>query len=100
MRHFLWLLIFSAFPLSAVGITLIPYTGPSVRGVDTSTLTGKIVCGYQGWFNCEGDGADLGWVHRVKDRKKPMQDGNAKIDLWPDVSELSQSERYDTGCPS
>ncbi len=21
------------------------------------------MCGYQGWFNCDGDGADLGWTH-------------------------------------
>ena len=27
--------------------------------VDPSTLTGKVMCGYQGWFNCAGDGADL-----------------------------------------
>ena len=27
------------------------------------TLTGKIMCGYQGWFNCSGDGTTRGWVH-------------------------------------
>jgi hypothetical protein len=27
----------------------------------------------------------------------PMADGNAKVDLWPDVSELSPSERFQTG---
>ena len=32
----------------------------SAAKVDTSTLTGKIMCGYQGWFNCPDDGADLG----------------------------------------
>jgi len=42
---------------------LVPYDGPSVRGVDTRTLTGKGMTGYQGWFNCEGDGAGLGWPH-------------------------------------
>lgn len=29
------------------------YSGRSVRGVDTSTLTGNVMTGYQGWFNCE-----------------------------------------------
>jgi hypothetical protein len=42
--------------------TLKPYRGTSVTGVDVSTLTGKMMAGYQGWFNCEGDGADLGWT--------------------------------------
>jgi hypothetical protein len=74
---------------------LVPYSGPTTRGVDVSTLTGKVVCGYQGWFNCEGDGAERGWVHWVKGRG-PLSPQNAKIDLWPDVSELAADERFDT----
>ena len=46
--------------------TLMPYTGPSAKGVDTSTLSNKVMCGYQGWFNVEGDGAERGWVHLDK----------------------------------
>jgi len=76
--------------------TLKPYAGPSVRGVDTSTLTGKVMCGYQGWFNVEGDGAERGWVHWIKHRG-PLADGNAKVDFWPDVSELGPDERFATG---
>ncbi len=76
--------------------TLAPYSGPSVRGVNVSTLTGKVMCGYQGWFNCEGDGADRGWVHWTKGRG-PLEPGKAKIDLWPDVTELAADERFATG---
>ena len=47
-----------------------PYSGPSLSGIDTSTLTGKVMCGYQGWFNCEGDGAELGWTHWARNRRK------------------------------
>lgn len=64
--------------------------------VDASTLTGKVMCGYQGWFNCEGDGAERGWVHWTK-RGGALRPGNAKIDLWPDVSELGPDERFPTG---
>jgi hypothetical protein len=75
--------------------TLKPYTGPSVRGVDTSTLSNKVMCGYQGWFNAEGDGAERGWVHWTK-RGGRLAPGNVKIDLWPDVSELGADERFVT----
>ena len=43
--------------------TLSPYTGPGESGVDTTTLSNKVMCGYQGWFNVEGDGAGRGWTH-------------------------------------
>jgi len=35
--------------------TLKPYVGPSLAGVDASTLFGKVLCGYQGWFKCTND---------------------------------------------
>jgi len=74
--------------------TLTPYTGPSVPGVDTSTLTGKVMCGYQGWFAAEGDGAGRGWYHWSG--RNGFKPGSCKIDLWPDVSELGPDERYAT----
>src|SRR5580658_2793013 len=33
-----------------------PYAGPSLPGVDATTMRGKVLCGYQGWFAAEGDG--------------------------------------------
>ena len=75
--------------------TLKPYAGPTAPGVDTRTLTGKVMCGYQGWFNYEGDGAERGIVHWTK-RRGPLGPDNAKIDLWPDVSELGVGERFRT----
>lgn len=76
--------------------TLKPFVGTSVAGVDTSTLSNKVMCGYQGWFNAEGDGAERGWVHWTK-RRGPLAPGNAKVDLWPDVSELAPQDRFATG---
>ena len=74
-----------------------PYAGPVVRGVDTATLAGKVMCGYQGWFGAPGDGSPAsGWRHWTK-RQGPLADGNAKVDLWPDMSELTSGERFATG---
>lgn len=75
--------------------TLEPFQGLSERGVDPSTLTGKVMCGYQGWFNCEGDGAKRGWTHWTKAKGTPSP-ANIKVDLWPDVSEFGAAELYDT----
>jgi hypothetical protein len=74
--------------------TMHPYEGKSVRGVDASTLTGKVMCGYQGWFACPGDGAGRGWYHWGKGKR--FEPGFCTIDLWPDVSELDADERFAT----
>lgn len=74
-----------------------PYDGPSTAGVDTKTLTGKVMCGYQGWFSAPGDGMGLGWTHWGKGRKEFFGPGNVTVDLWPDVSELDADERHVTG---
>src|SRR5262245_58627189 len=71
-----------------------PYDGPSVKGVDCSTLTGKVVCGYQGWFTTPGDGSGRGWRHYTNGGR--FEPGRCGIDLWPDVSELDDEEKYDT----
>ena len=80
---------------AALAATLKPYEGKSVRGVDASTLTGKVMCGYQGWFNCEGDGANRSWVHWTKAKGTPSP-ANVKVDLWPDLSELGEDEKFNT----
>lgn len=62
--------------------------------VDTSTLTGKVVCGYQGWFRCEGDGANNGWHHYAAGGK--FEPGHSHIEMWPDVSEVPKEDRFAT----
>lgn len=88
---------FTAEPGKQPVDVLRPYRGPSVAGVDTSTLTGKVMCGYQGWFNCEGDGANLGWTHWTRNANRLFAPGNITVDLWPDMTELDPDERFVTG---
>lgn len=74
--------------------TMRPYAGKTVNGVDRRTLTGKVMCGYQGWFAAEGDGAGRGWYHWAG--RNGFKPGSCKIDMWPDVSEFDPDERYPT----
>ena len=93
---FFLLLTIASLAAAEPSSPLSPYSGLSVRGVDTSTLTNKVMAGYQGWFNCENDGAGLGWKHWAKKRKTILGPGNVNVDLWPDVSEFAPEERFDT----
>jgi len=69
------------------------YEGPIVEEVDTSTLHGKVMCGYQGWFMAKGDGFGQGFVHWGGVDQKPPR---CSVDFWPDVSELASEERFPT----
>src|SRR5262245_35582202 len=71
-----------------------PYDGPSASGVNRASLTGKVLCGHQGWFTAPGDGPGPGWRHYPA--RGRFQPGSCSIDLWPDVSELGPDERYPT----
>jgi hypothetical protein len=73
-----------------------PYRGAVVKAVDTSTLKGKVMCGYQGWFTAEGDGSSFPWTHWTTNRKLPTAE-NIRVEMWPDMTELSESERFATG---
>lgn len=68
--------------------------GPSAEAPLSTSLEGRVMCGYQGWFSAKGDGAGRGWVHYgARGRFGP---GHCTIDLWPDVSELGEDELFDT----
>ncbi len=82
-----------------------PYNGKSNPSVDRNTLVGKVMCGYQGWFACKGDGSGRGWYHweepidnslRQKGKIGKFRPGHCTIDIWPDVSDLDEDEKYPT----
>ncbi|OQP46254.1 xylosidase [Niastella yeongjuensis] len=56
---------------------------------DFPSYKGLVMAGYQGWFNAPEDGANRGWFHYANHGK--FQPGDAKIDLWPDVSEYRKT---------
>ncbi len=61
----------------------------------SKTLTGKIMSGYQGWFNHPGDGAGRDWTHWGSGNR--FEPGYCTVDWWPDVSEYDADELYETG---
>ena len=72
-----------------------PFHGPSMEGVDTTTLTGKIVTGYQGWFNTPQDGYHLKWKHYAHPDGK-FEPGSVSVDFWPHTAEFDPSSIMDT----
>lgn len=86
-------------PATSTSANLEPWsgrTGPTLPVAET--LHGRLVVGYQGWFSTEGDGSVPGWVHygtRNQPNSEPVP-GEITIEYWPDMSELSEAERFPT----
>jgi hypothetical protein len=69
-----------------------PYEGQEYIGdnlVDATSLAGKVICGYQGWFRARGDGTGSGWGHYANHDFSDLT-----IDMWPDMLEYSEAEKY------
>jgi hypothetical protein len=64
------------------------------RPVDASTLNGKHLVGYQGWFGTPNDGQNNGWDHWFRGGGATAD--NANFDLYPDTREFFDSELFDT----
>jgi hypothetical protein len=69
-----------------------PREQPAAEG-----LAGRVLCGYQGWFNTPADGAGLGWKHWSRTPSRPPAIDTLHVDLLPDVSELAADERFTSG---
>ncbi|GAA5119599.1 hypothetical protein JIN84_21475 [Luteolibacter yonseiensis] len=63
-----------------------PYRGPRVRPAENTTLKGKVMTGYQGWFRTPNDPYGRGWVHWGN-----IPEGLFTVDMWPDVSQYAPS---------
>lgn len=59
------------------------HKGATIRPPDNTTLKGKVMTGYQGWFRTPNDPYGGGnWTHWGN-----IQAGNFAVDMWPDVSQ-------------
>ncbi len=64
-------------------------------GVDNSTMTKKIMCGYQMWFRTPDDpdaGGTSGFTHYGN--TNGFLPGSCSIDYWPDMSEMDADEKF------
>jgi len=86
------LLMFAAV-CSLPGVRCLAAPPAPANIVDATSLHGKIMCGYQGWFRCPGDRANMGWVHWSRDSRR-ITPATLTFEMWPDMSEYSPSERF------
>jgi len=73
-----------------------PYTARTTNGsrffrlnqtVDATTLRKKVLCGYQGWFRCPGDGGSQ-WIHWSRS-STTIASNTLTFEMWPDMSEYT-----------
>jgi hypothetical protein len=57
--------------------------------VDATTLHKKVLCGYQGWFRCPGDGGSQ-WIHWSRSTST-IASNTLTFEMWPDMSEYTHS---------
>ncbi len=61
--------------------------------IDASSLRGKVLCGYQAWFRCPGDAANMGWIHWSRDSMRLAKE-TLTFEMWPDMAGYPAEERF------
>ncbi|RYG48751.1 hypothetical protein EON79_03535 [bacterium] len=70
-----------------------PYDGPRRNDIDATTLKGKTLAGYQGWFRTPGDPVKNGWFHWSKNRES-ISPETVNVEMWPEVGEYPKESLY------
>lgn len=74
-------------------VTTIFISSSKAQAVDATTMTNKVMAGYQGWFRTPGDRSEnRGWAHLFN--SATPDPAKLAIDTWPDLSEYSKDEKY------
>ncbi len=74
-----------------------PQVSAQSNVVDASTLTSKLIMGYQGWHAAQGDGSALNsYIHWSHSASAPSTTDMVD-DIWPDLSEFSAGELFAAG---
>ncbi|KFC64617.1 hypothetical protein FG93_05213 [Bosea sp. LC85] len=83
--------------LGALGFLMCEPAHAQDRAMElASTLYGRHVVGYQGWFVCPSSPESGGkWAHWFRGEGKTADD--LRVDMWPDTAELTAEERCSTG---
>lgn len=69
-----------------------------IKAVDNTTLDGKVMFGYQGWFATNTDGSPIDrWLHWGNLSTGSGNPDDLSVDMWFDDRELDPDELYETG---
>jgi hypothetical protein len=78
----------AAIVCAASLLSLPPALAQTPANPDPSTLDGKVLLGYQGWFTCPEDSSRR-WTHWSRGVPSP---DTLTVDMYPDLSELDPDE--------
>jgi hypothetical protein len=90
-KVFLWTTPPPFFSANSTSPWLQPYSGPERTDIDTTTLNGKVLCGYQGWFNTPSDAAEIGYSHWSRD-PFGVTSATVTVDYWPEIPEYDPAD--------
>jgi len=87
-------------PICLLSISTLLLAG--IKPAVAQTILGKTICGYQGWFNCYGDGSPVArWFHwsngTYQSNTGMPTAGAIKFEVFPDISEYTPADLYTTG---
>jgi hypothetical protein len=68
--------------------------------VDFTTLSNKVMTGYQGWHWADGDGSPYDtWNHWVQNKNEKPGPDNCHMDMYPDMTEYTKQYETDFYTP-